>query len=85
MAPTSWVHGHPQVFDNAVFAEDLADMVFFDVSGQSLYYNLRYVSDCNGWKAEPEQASHFAFSVAKSLTFALLGAVDPSLGVVLRV
>jgi hypothetical protein len=35
-----WVHGHAQVFDGAVFAEDFADVVFFDVSGQCLYDNL---------------------------------------------
>jgi hypothetical protein len=27
------VHGHAQVFDGAVFAEDFADVVFFDVAG----------------------------------------------------
>jgi hypothetical protein len=27
------VHGHSEVFNGAVFAEDLADMVFFDVPG----------------------------------------------------
>jgi len=31
-----WVHGHSQVFDDAVFAKDFADVVFFDVSGQCL-------------------------------------------------
>tara|TARA_R110002003_G_scaffold55_4_gene4949 strand:- start:6819 stop:7028 length:210 start_codon:yes stop_codon:yes gene_type:complete len=30
------VHGHAQVLDHAVLAEDLADVVFFDVACQCL-------------------------------------------------
>jgi hypothetical protein len=34
------VHGHAKVFDDAIFAKDLADVGFFDVSGESFYYDL---------------------------------------------
>jgi hypothetical protein len=27
------VHGHSEVFDGAILAEDFADVVFFDISG----------------------------------------------------
>lgn len=36
-----WVHGHSQVLDCPVLAKDLADVIFFDVPCQSLYYDLR--------------------------------------------
>jgi hypothetical protein len=35
------VHGHAQVFDGAVFAEDFADVGFFDVACQGFHDNLR--------------------------------------------
>jgi hypothetical protein len=35
-----WVHRHAKVLDDAVFTKDLADVGFFDVSGESFYYNL---------------------------------------------
>jgi len=34
------VHGHSQVFDDAVLAKDFADVVFFDVPGQCLDNDL---------------------------------------------
>lgn len=37
---TDWVHRHPQVLDRPVLAKDLANVVFFDVLCQRLYYNL---------------------------------------------
>lgn len=35
------VHGHAQVLDDTVLAEDFADMRFFDVAGEGFYDNLR--------------------------------------------
>lgn len=37
---TGGIHGHSDVFDDAVFAEYLADVVFFDVAGQCFYHDL---------------------------------------------
>ena len=37
---TSGIHGHPEVFDDTIFSKYLANMIFFDVSGQGLDYNL---------------------------------------------
>lgn len=48
---TYGVHGHPEIFDGAVFAENLANMVFFDIPGQCLYHDLLDVS-CVQAKAE---------------------------------
>lgn len=73
---TNWVHWHSQFFDVAVLSEDLADVVFFDVPSQGFHYNLQSqsVTAQRGWRL-----LHGAF-----LTFALLGAGEPSLGVGLR-
>jgi hypothetical protein len=43
------VHGHPQVLDCAVFSEDFADVVFFDVSSQCFHYDLVRLLDKAGF------------------------------------
>lgn len=37
---TSRVHGHADILDDTVFSKYLAYVVFFDVLGQGLDYNL---------------------------------------------
>jgi len=56
-----FVHGHPEVLDDSVLAKDLANVVFFDISGQSFDNDLHSVSDVLG------QASDDASSASQSL------------------
>jgi hypothetical protein len=53
-----WVHGHPEVLDDSVLAEDLANMVFFDISGQGFDDDLHALSDFIG-KASDDASSAF--------------------------
>jgi hypothetical protein len=40
MAHTGRIHGHREVLDDTIFAKYLAQMIFFDISGQGFHYNL---------------------------------------------
>lgn len=36
----SGIHGHPDIFDDAILSKYLTYVVLFDVSGQGFYHNL---------------------------------------------
>lgn len=40
MGHTSGIHGHPDVFDDAVLSKYLTYVILLDVSGQGFYHNL---------------------------------------------
>ena len=61
-------------------------MILFDIPGQGFYYDLlEDEQGAGGGRLNQKQATKVAFNNMNLLTFALLGAGDPSLGVGLRV